>query len=250
MKQLRLLMGMPITIEIADPKVTPIDIDKIFTYFMAIDNQFSPYKKTSEVSRFNQGKIFRSQLSPALKFILRAAEKTRMATHGYFNICQPNGLIDPSGIVKGWAIYNASKLIDKMGFKNYYINGGGDIQTKGKQSKNRPWNIGIRNPFNRYQNIKIISVGNHGIATSGTSIRGQHIYDPFHPQTPINEIISLTVIGPNIYEADRLATAAFAMRKKGVEFIATLPNFAAYSINQYGLATFTPNFNQYVVKTN
>ena len=85
------------------------------------------------------------------------------------------------------------------------------------------------------------------MATSGTYVRGQHVYDPFNRQKPITEIVSLTVIGPDIYEADRFATAALAMRDKGVAFIASLEGFEAYSINNQGVATFTPGFSQYVV---
>jgi FAD:protein FMN transferase len=250
MKKLRLIMGMPITIEITDKLVTPSDIDAIFHYFSQIDEKFSTYKKNSEISQLNSGKITYAQLSHDVKHIFEIAEETKIRTHGYFNICQPNGFIDPSGIVKGWAIYNASKKIDNMGFSNYYVDAGGDIQVKGVNSKNIPWRIGIRNPFNRHQHIKIISIGNKGVATSGTSIRGQHIYDPYTPKSPIDDIVSITVIGPNVYEADRFATAAFAMKKKGIEFIASLQGYEAYSINNKGIATFTPGFKTYVVKNN
>ncbi len=243
-------MGMPITVEITSSRVSGTDIDKIFDYFKAIDAQFSTYKKNSEISLFNRGKITHAGLSPQMKYVMKKAEETKIRTHGYFNICRPDGFTDPSGIVKGYAIYNATKRIDRMGFTDYYVDAGGDIQVKGYNSQQKPWVIGIRSPFNRYQNIKIVTIGNQGIATSGTSVRGQHIYDPFHPHTPINEIVSLTVIGPNVFEADRFATAAFAMREKGVGFIASLRGFDAYSIDDKGIATFTPGFEKYVVKNN
>jgi FAD:protein FMN transferase len=247
MKQIRLMMGMPIIIEISDKNPSKSDINKIFAYFSEIDNQFSVYKSTSEVSRYNQGYLDFSQISPNLKYILAESQNTYNETNGYFNIHRPDGLIDPSGIVKGYAIFEASKRIDNMGYKNYYIDAGGDIAVKGLNSQNQPWKIGIRNPFDRTQNVKIVSIHNQGIATSGTSIRGQHIYDPFCPAKPITEIVSITVIGPDVYQADRFATAAFAMRKNGVNFISTLPGFEAYSIDSQGIATFTPGFKKYVV---
>ncbi len=70
-----------------------------------------------------------------------------------------------------------------------------------------------------------------GVATSGTSIRGQHIYNPQDDAAPIDEIVSLTVIGPNIYEADRFATAAFAMGSDGIVFIEQLDGFEGYMID-------------------
>jgi thiamine biosynthesis lipoprotein len=55
------------------------------------------------------------------------------------------------------------------------------------------------------------------------------------------------VIGPNIYEADRFATAAFAMESAGILFIEELEGFEGYMIDQHGLATYTSGFERYVV---
>jgi thiamine biosynthesis lipoprotein len=245
-KTTRILMDMPVTVEICDPGVSASDIDQVFDYFISIDNRFSTFKPDSEISRYNQKKLTYSQLSNDMKLVLKLCEDTKKATDGYFDIRRPDGTLDPSGLVKGWAILNAANLIKSWGFKNYYVDAGGDIQVNGLNSKGLPWVIGIRNPQNRHQNVKIVSIGNRGIATSGTYIRGQHVYDPFDPQ-PITDVVSLTVIGPDIYQADRFATAAFAMRSQGIAFIATLKDFEAYSINSQGIATFTPGFTKYVI---
>ena len=66
------------------------------------------------------------------------------------------------------------------------------------------------------------------------------------------DIVSLSVIGPNIYEADRFATAAFAMGRKGIEFIENLnvdsgPRmFEGYMIDSKGIATMTSDFDKYI----
>ena len=107
--------------------------------------------------------------------------------------------------------------------------------------------MGIENPFKRGEIIKVVELKNAGLATSGTYIRGQHIYNPHKPNQKINDIISLTVVGPNIYEADRFATAAFAMGKDAVNFLETLNGFEAYMIDADGVATMTSSFERYVV---
>jgi thiamine biosynthesis lipoprotein len=63
---------------------------------------------------------------------------------------------------------------------------------------------------------------------------------------PLTEVVSLTVIGPDIYEADRFATAAFAMGQAGIIFVEQLEGFEGYLINQEGQATFTSGFARYV----
>jgi thiamine biosynthesis lipoprotein len=56
----------------------------------------------------------------------------------------------------------------------------------------------------------------------------------------------LTVVGPTIYEADRMATAAFAMGRDGLAFLAARPGLEAYAIAADGIATFTQGLARYV----
>lgn len=239
-------MGMHITIEVVDENVTQKDIDVIYDYFTYIDKKFSTYKKTSEITQINLGKIQKREYSSDMKKILTLCEKTKKETNGYFDVLH-NGKIDPSGIVKGWAIWNSTKLLEKNGFKNFYVDAGGDIQVSGKNGEGQPWTVGIRNPFNNSEIIKVVVLGNHGIATSGTSMRGQHIYNPHKSNTNISDIVSISVIGPNVYEADRFATAAFAMGLNGIQFIERLLKFEGYMIDKNGIATYTSGFERFVV---
>jgi thiamine biosynthesis lipoprotein len=245
MKETRLLMGMPITVEIVDASATEDDLELVFAYFSAIDEQFSTYKEESEISQINRGALTPGEYSAEMRTVLALSEQTRRETRGYFDIRHGDKL-DPSGLVKGWAIQNASQLLKEQGLRHFYIDAGGDIQVVG-YNQGQPWRIGIRNPFQRREYVKVLALTERGIATSGTAVRGQHIYNPHQPEKPIVEIASLTVIGPNVYEADRFATAAFAMGKEGIRFIASLPDFAGYMIDAQGIATFTAGFERYVL---
>ena len=245
MKQTRLLMGMPIIVEILDASVTQAHLEQVFASFAAVDDMFSTYKATSEISRINRGELAVADASTQVQTILALSEQTRQETQGYFDI-QRAGLYDPSGIVKGWAIQNAAQMLKEQGFRNFSVDAGGDIQLAGRKN-GQLWRIGIRNPFNRAENVKVLALTEQGIATSGTAIRGQHIYDPYHPEAPMLEIVSLTVIGPDIYEADRFATAAFAMGRKGIQFIEQLADFEGYMIDAQARATLTSGFERYVL---
>lgn len=236
-------MGMPVVIEIIDATVSQESLDEVFDYFTLIDERFSTYKTTSEVTLWNEGKITSEQLSDDMKKVLQLSLETKEQTNGFFDIFF-NGKCDPSGLVKGWAIHNAADILRKNGFKNFYVEIGGDIEIEGRNDKEEKWSIGIRNPFNREEIIKVVYLSGQGIATSGTAIRGLHIYNP-KMKKQAEEILSLTVIGPNIYEADRFATAAFAMGEKGIRFIEDLPGFEGYMINHEGLATYTSGFKKY-----
>src|SRR5258705_2321683 len=143
MKKTRFIMGMPITIEIVDSFVKSGDIKDIFDYFRSIDKKFSPFRTASEVSKINANLIKKQNYSLDMKNVLRLSLKTKKETQGYFDVYH-KGKLDPSGIVKGMAIFRASKILRKKGFKNFFINAGGDIQVFGKNSKRKPWTVGIR----------------------------------------------------------------------------------------------------------
>lgn len=242
-------MGMHISVEVVDPHVRRADIDAVYEYFTYIDKKFSTYKSTSEISNINSGKLHQNNYSKDMKTILALCNKTKQETNGYFNI-EHNGKLDPSGIVKGWAIWQAALLLENKGYKNFYVDAGGDVQVYGKNDQGKPWTVGIKNPFNEEEIVKVIALEDKGIATSGTYIRGQHVYDPKHPDKQLIDIVSLTVVGPNVFEADRYATAAFAMQKDGIYFIERLSGFEGYMIDKNGIATFTKNFDKYVVPSN
>ncbi len=216
MRAEKLQMGMKTIVWIVDP-CQQSDLDQVFDYFDHVDLVFSPFKMGSEVSRFGRGEIRRPEVSPELDEVLALAEKTKVESGGYFDVWH-NGRFDPSGIVKGWAINLAAEMLRKKGFKNFYIEAGGDIEVAGKNDRGQDWQIGVRHPFEKDNLAEVVHLSNAGIATSGTYLLGQHIYNPKKPGST-TDLLSLTVVGPNVYEADRFATAAFAMGRAGLRFI-------------------------------
>ncbi|MBP6883837.1 MAG: FAD:protein FMN transferase [Candidatus Pacebacteria bacterium] len=245
MKETKLIMGMPVTVEIVDPQTGEDSLALVFDYFKYVDEKFSTYKSTSEITLINEGKIEEKNYSDDMREIFALAEKTKKETDSYFDIKNRENVYDPSGIVKGWAIHNAGKILKDNGYKNFCIEAGGDIETFGLNDEGKPWTIGIRNPFQTEEIVKVLEITDKGIATSGTHIRGQHIYNPKNKAEVLNDVASLTVIGPDIYEADRFATACFAMGKDGIMFLENLPGFEGYMIDNTGMATMTNGFNQY-----
>jgi FAD:protein FMN transferase len=246
LRETRIMMGMPITFDVAAETARGL-IDDAFAYFDAVDRRFSTYKADSEISAINDGRLPPSGHSAEMREVLDLAEQTKRETDGYFDIRQPDGRLDPSGIVKGWAIRNAARKLDTAGVTNYFVDAGGDIQSRGSNAEGKEWSVGVRNPFNPREVVKVIHPKGQGVATSGSYVRGQHIYDPHAPHRPIEDIVSLTVIGPDVYEADRFATAAFAMGKAGVHFIERRSGLEAYMIDRQGVATMTTGFKSYAI---
>ena len=244
MRATRILMGMPITIEVVDAPDDAI-LEAAFEHFATVDRRFSTYRPDSEIEAINSGRLTERDYSDEMKEVLALADRTRRETRGFFDIRTAGGSLDPSGIVKGWAIRNAAAIVAGAGMHDFYVDAGGDIQSSGRNASGSAWSVGIRNPFNPAEIIKVVHPRGHGLATSGTYVRGQHIYNPHAPGHPIDEIVSLTVIGPDVLEADRFATAAFAMGAEGIYFIEETPGLEGYVVDQHGMATLTAGFADY-----
>ncbi len=256
MRETRAIMGMSISLAVSDQSVRQQDLETVFAEFAAVDAQFSPFKDDSEVSRFNRGEIAENAFTPRMQEIVALCEKTRQETGGYFDIRRPDGTIDPCGMVKGWAIRNAARQLADMGFSNFCVEAGGDIQCHGLNEEGAEWTVGIRNPFSRDEIVKVLLPKGHGVATSGNYLRGDHIYNPHTGQYGFDKygfdkygsdnIVSLTVIGPDVLEADRYATAAFAMGREGIYFIERTPCLEGYEIDSSGTARMTNGLKKYL----
>jgi thiamine biosynthesis lipoprotein len=236
-------MGMPITVDVSN--APSAIVETVFDYFKRIDQRFSTYRPDSEISAINRGDLPIADWSGEMLEVLALSEKTKGETDGYFDIRKRDGSLDPSGIVKGWAIRNAARIVLGAGIDDFFIDAGGDIQASGKNKSGQDWSVGIRNPFEPNEIIKVVYPRGRGIATSGTYVRGQHIYNPHGIGAPITDIISLTVVGADVLEADRFATAAFAMGAHGIFFLEQMPDLEGYVVGINGRATPTSGFGAF-----
>jgi thiamine biosynthesis lipoprotein len=242
----RIQMGMPITIEVVGPDVATDDLDDAFAYLHQVEARFSTYLPDSEMTRLNQGLVTYDTASPDMRDMLDRADDTRRETGGHFNAWR-DGRCDLAGVVKGWAIKGVADRLTAHGHRNYLVNAGGDIQTAGGNTDGEAWRIGIRNPADVTKIVKIVNLSGEGIATSGTYERGDHIYRPMPVASDVDPVVAITIIGPNVYDADRFATAAFAMGAHGLNFVQSLEGFEGYAIHASGIARYTAGFRRYLV---
>lgn len=238
-------MGMPVAISIAEEFAKGQDIAEIFAYFRHIDERFSTYKDSSEITKINLGLIDEAHYSQEMKEVFSLAAITKEETNGFFSI-ERNMKIDPSGIVKGYAISKGADMLRQKGYKNFYVEIAGDIEVSGFNEKGEKWRVGIQNPFNTKEIVKVVKLTDCGVATSGNYRRGKHIYDPKTGEL-VDEIMSITVIAKNCFDADRFATAAFAMGEKGINFLEMREEAEGYMITKAKRGIFTTGFAKYLL---
>ena len=234
-REIRDIMGMPIEIDVRDDG---IDVAPVFAWLRHIDATFSTYKPDSEISRLDRGELTLDECSPEVDEVLTRCLALRHETRGYFDV-RAGGRLDPSGLVKGWAVAGAARNLVAAGARSLFINAGGDIATRGG-----PWRIGIRHPLQRERLAAVLEGSDLAVATSGEYERGRHVIDP-HTGRPPDGLLSVTIVGPDLATADAYATAAFAMGADGPVWAATLAGYDALCITTDQRVLSTPGMARY-----
>jgi thiamine biosynthesis lipoprotein len=236
-------MGMPIVLDLRDE----IDADVVEAMWDALryaDALFSTYKDDSEISRLNRGELALADAHPDVREVLARCNELRVITDGYFDAERVlEGGVDPSGLVKGWAVDRAGDLLDHGGALNYSLNAGGDIRLRGAPLPEPRWRVGIQHPLERDKIAAVVEGNDVAVATSGAYARGEHVVDPHTGRSPAG-VLSVTIVGPELATADAYATAAFAMGEAGPEWTASLGLYEAMTILADGRVLLTPRFPQ------
>jgi thiamine biosynthesis lipoprotein len=205
-----------------------VEIVKSFVY--EVDEVFSTYKSLSFVSRLRCGEIDIAQCPGDLQEIWRLCAVARDLTGGAFDPWAVAGGFDPSGYVKGWAADRVALILLNAGCEQIQVNAAGDLTLRGgvvEKGMAGPWKIGVVNPDNRQEVLRIFEITDGAIATSGTYERGAHIFDP-HTGTIAIGAKSATVLGPDGGLTDALATALMVSGEDGAGWFAQ-PELAEYS---------------------
>ncbi|MAZ49995.1 MAG: hypothetical protein CME65_15640 [Halobacteriovoraceae bacterium] len=113
--------------------------------------------------------------------------------------------ISLGGIGKGHAVDCAYQKLKQLGMENFMVNGSGDIRVHTLKNALRPWNIGIKNPFNMKKFIGKIPLVKGAIASSGNYIQQNHI------QCLNDSLKGVTVIDRDATSADVWGTSLFRM---------------------------------------
>jgi len=235
------IMGMPILVDVRDD-VDEAELDTVFDWFRAVDETFSTYKAGSEVSRLARGVLRVGDATADVQDVLARCEELRLETEGYFD-AYAGGSLDPSGLVKGWAVDHAATMLRLAGFENFAVNAGGDIRLAGGACPDHTWRVGIQHPLVRDRVAAVVEGHDIAVATSGAYARGDHVVDP-HTRRPPKGVLSVTVTGPDLATADAYATAAFAMgASRAPVWTSTLTGgYEAMTILASRRVLFTPGF--------
>ena len=161
--------------------------------------------------------------------------------------------LDFGGAAKGWAAHQAMKRLQVEG--PALIDAGGDIAISGPRADGGPWKIGIADPFHKGEEIEVLHLNACGVATSGKDRRRwmrngllqHHIIDPLSGEPAETDLLTVTVIAPNVMEAEAAAKASFILGSRaGLEWIEARPEYAGVFILDNGEMYYSKNMDTYL----
>lgn len=208
-----------------------------------LDAVFSTYRPDSPISRLGRGETDLASCPPEVADVLALCEQVEHDTGGYFTRA-PGGRLDPSALVKGWAVERVSELLRAAGADRHSVNGGGDVRLAGAPEPGRPWRVGIAHPLRPGTLLAVVAGTDLAVATSGTAERGHHILDP-HTGEPARALASITLVGNDLTTVDAYATAAFAMGGAAREWVEDTDGLEALAVTPSGDGWRTSGFHRY-----
>lgn len=141
-----------------------------------------------------------------------------------------NGVqLDLGGIAKGYAADEVKKIAEKHNVKSAFVNLGGNVLVIGDKANGSKWRVGIQDPRQgRGSVMAVVEASDKTIVTSGNYERYfeedgkvyHHILDPDTGYPADTELLSVSIISDNSFDADALSTSIYIMGlKKGMKFI-------------------------------
>jgi thiamine biosynthesis lipoprotein len=249
--------GTVITLDVRDD-IDDAVVDACFAWFQRVDDLFSTWRPETEIMQIGRGTLRRENSSAEVQEVLVLCERMRVESHGAFDVAagglpnvppRPGGApLDPSGLVKGWAVARAGTMLRAAGATCFFVSAGGDLVASGRPDGARDgWRVGVQHPWERDRVAAVLGITDAAVATSGRYERGEHIIDP-RSGRPAEGLSSVTVVGPDLAVADAYATAALVLGPvDGMLWLAQCQGYEGMGIGDNRNVITTAGFNRYRV---
>ena len=218
--------------ETQEPVAMRVAIADACSLLHRIDAMFSTWKADSPMSRYRRGELRRSELPPEIPALLERCEEARALSRGWFDPWAMPGGVDPTGLVKGWAVERALDVLRAAGATAAIVNGGGDVAVCGRPPGLSSWRVGVRHPWRSDALAGVVGL-EAALATSGGYERAGGLIDPRTGEPGIRAA-SASVCGPSLAMADALATALAVGGDDAFDAIDRIDAYDAYLVRPDG----------------
>jgi len=216
-------MGMPISLALRGAHTDDDAARGAWAEAMAalhdVDRVFSTHRSDSFVSRLSRGELALDDCPPEVAEVLSLGELARLQSHGAFDV-RRGGRLDPSGVVKGWAVERAARPLRALPDTDFCFGAGGDLVCHVAGPDSPDWRVGIEDPHDPTRVVAVVPVRHGAVATSGPAQRNRRVVDARTGAVP-GAVSSVTVVHDELTWADIDATAAFALGHDAARWLRT-----------------------------
>ncbi|SDX90908.1 thiamine biosynthesis lipoprotein [Modestobacter sp. DSM 44400] len=238
------VMGLPISLALrgrhTDDAAARAAWVEVMGVLREVDRVFSTYRADSAISRLGRGEVGLEGCPPEVAEVLALGATAERESGGAFSVRLPAAgggtVLDPSGVVKGWAVDRAAAPIRDLADTDFCLSAGGDLTCRTLDAAGAPWRIGVEDPADPGRVLAVVPVFTGAVATSGTTHRGQHLVDARTARPP-SGVASVTVVAGSLTWADIDATAAYAHGPEAAHWLETRPGRSGLVVWDDGTTT-------------
>jgi thiamine biosynthesis lipoprotein len=160
--------------------------------------------------------------------------------------------LDFGGIAKGWAAHKTMRRLSAYG--PALVNAGGDIAISNSRDQSQAWKIGVLDPFQPERDLGSFEINHCGVATSGKDFRQwkqdgilrHHIIDPRTGFPAETDLLSATIIAPDVIEAEMTAKIIMILGSQvGMDLLDSQPHLTAVLVLEDGKILKTKNIEKF-----
>jgi len=162
--------------------------------------------------------------------------------------------LDLGGITKGWIADRVGEFLIENGEKHFLINLGGNVLVHGGKpegkSGNKPFKIGMQNPFDdRGRYLGVFSLKEGSVVSSGIyerffeseGVRYHHILSTADGFPVDNDLSAVTILSEQSIDGDALSTTVFTLGlESGLKLVRSLEGIEAAFVTREGAVVLTP----------
>ncbi len=164
-------------------------------------------------------------------------------TSDSWEVClhHPEASVDVGGIAKGWMADQLLTLKERFNLEGMLVNLGGNVAVCGTKPEEKPWVVGLRDPFDSQKLLGTLRLTDGAVVTSGVGERSflkdgrryHHILDPSTGNPVTTDVASATVVCKTALDAEGFSTTLLALGKEaGRAFVLARPEILqAYFID-------------------
>lgn len=168
-----------------------------------------------------RSEIDSSLIDSLLKYV--GMEKVRLVD-GRIKKDMAGVMLDMNAIAQGYSVDILADFLESKGIHNYLVEIGGELKTRGHNSRGLAWRVGIDKPIEGLQIPgmelqAIVEISDRSLATSGNyrrfyeedGMKYSHTIDPMTGYPVQHGLLSATVLAGDCMRADAYATAFMVM---------------------------------------